>query len=152
MDGNMKNKNTTDGFHQLSKTCLTHIWLWLEIPGVERAYLSALVISGGCRCISAVRKWVTSEAYECWRGLAVLHAGDEWGTGLRIYLDFAAERAPHTEQRQRHSSLIRAALQLIEQDIQGQTPRVRSSESWGWILRSAPRAGGILLAKTTRPL
>lgn len=51
--------------------------------------------------------------------------------------------ASHTKQRQRqHSSLIRAALQLIEQDTQGQTPRVRCLESWGWILRSAPRIGG----------
>lgn len=37
------------------------------------------------------------------------------------------QRASHIEQK--HSSHVRAALQLIEQDIQGQTPRVCSSES-----------------------
>lgn len=61
------------------------------------------------------------------------------------------QRASHTEQQQQHSSLIRAPLQLIEQDIHGQTQRVRSSESWGWILRSALRIGGYCWLKQLDP-
>lgn len=62
-----------------------------------------------------------------------------------LFIWILLQRSSHMEQQRRqqqHSSLVQAAFKLIEQDIQGQTPRVRSSGSWGWILRSALGVSG----------
>lgn len=127
-----ENKNTTDGFHS---HCNTNSDTYLAFASVESLSLSFTHIW----CVGALAWWesewpdiqmprrscysmpVMSEALDC------------------LFIWTSLQRASHMEQ---HSSLNRTALQLIEQDIQGQTWWVHSSESWGWILRSALRVRG----------
>lgn len=114
----------------------THIWLLLQILGVERAYLSALVILGSW-CFNMMRKWVTR--HQNARGALLLHASDEWGTGLPIYLDFTAESFPHGAA----AFLSRPSCSPADRTRYSRTgTEVHSSEYWGWILRSALRIGG----------
>lgn len=52
---------------------------------------------------------------------------------------------------QRASHSRPAALQLMEPDMRGQTPRVRSSESRGLDLEISAEDRGLLLAEATQP-
>lgn len=124
---NMKTKIPQMVFINYRTPNLTHIWLLLQIPGVERAYLSTLVIVG------VLVLWhdekVSDQTYKMSKGprysMPVMSEAPD-----PLFIWTLLQRASHTEQQQQqHSSLIRAALQLIEQDIQRQTQRVCSLES-----------------------
>lgn len=136
--GRYENKNTADGFHQPSSTNLdTYLafaadsWCWKSLS------LSWSHIWG-----VGTLAWWESE----WPDIR-MPKGPHYSMPVMSeapdspFIWTLLQRASHTEQQQQHSSLVWAALQLIEQDIQGRTLRVRSSESWGWILRSALRIG-----------
>lgn len=144
-----ENKNTTDVFHQLSNTNLD---TYLAFAADSWCWKSLSLSSSHGWGVGALAWWesewpdIQMPERPCYSTPVMSEALDS------LFIWTLLQRASHMEQQRQHSSLIQAAPQLIEQDIQGQTPRFCSSESWGWILRSALRIGGILLAKTTRPL
>lgn len=142
-----ENTNTTDGFHQLSNTNLdTYLayaadsWCWKTLS------LSSSHIWG----VGALAWWESE-----WPDI-LMPKGPRYFMPVMseapdsLFIWTLLQRDSHTEQQQ-HSSLTQAALQLIEPDMQGQTPRVRSSESWGWILRSALRIRGYCWLKQLDP-
>lgn len=134
-----ENKITTDGFHQLSCTNLdTYLapaadsWCWKSLS------LSPSHIWGVGASAWWESEWRDIQMPEgpCYSMPVMSEAPDS------LFIWILLQRSSHMEQQQRqrqqqHSTPVRAAFQLIEQDIQGQTQRVRSSGSWGWILRSA---------------
>ncbi len=133
-----ENKNTTDGFHQLSNTNLD---TYLAFAADSWCWKSLSLSSSHTWGVGALAWWESE-----WPDIQ-MPKGPRYSMPVMseapdsLFIWTLLQRASHTE-RQQHSSLIRAAIQLIGWDIQGQAPRVRSSESWGWILRSALRRGG----------
>lgn len=148
--GRYENKNTTDGFHQPSSTNLdTYLafaadsWCWKSLS------LSWSHIWG-----VGTLAWWESE----WPDIRMpkgphysLHASDEWGTGLPIYLNFTAESVPHRA----------AAATFLSRLSCSPADRTRYSrtDTEGpllGVLRLNPEISAenreILLAKTTRPL
>lgn len=87
-----KKENTQMVFINYLKPTWTHIWLLLQIPAVERAYLSAQVIF---RKLVLQHDEKVSDQTSNARGASLLDASDEWITGLPIYLDLTAESFPH---------------------------------------------------------
>lgn len=129
-----ENKNTTDGFHQLSNT---NFDTYLAFAADSWCWKSLSLCSSHIWGVGALAWWESEwPDVQMPKGphysMPVMSEGPD-----PLFIWTLLQRASHTEPQRRHSCLIRAALQLIEQDIQGQTQRVRSSESWGRILRSA---------------
>lgn len=136
--GRYENKNTTDGFHQLPNTNLD---TYLAFAADSQCWKS---LSIGWSHIWGVACWESE-----WPDIQ-MPKGPRYSMPVMteapdsLFIWTWLQRASHTEQQQQHSSLIWAALQLIEQ---GQIFKDRHRGStplsfWGWILRSARRIGG----------
>lgn len=101
---------------------------------VLKELISQLESYLGCWYVSMMRKWVIRHTNA--RRPSGLCASGEWDTRLPIYLNLSAESFPHRAT----AATFLSRLSCSPADRTRYT-RTDTSESWGWILRSARRIG-----------